>query len=233
MLSLGNLFGESDLREWEEKRDEEGRLRGGLRLQLERAGSPQGGPLRYVVEPKLDGLAIELVYENGLLVGAGTRGDGMVGEDVTHTLRTVRNVPLCLAEGAPNYLSVRGEVLFDLKGFERMNAERARRGEKTFENPRNAAAGTVRQLDPTVAEGRPLLFFAHSAGEGIDTDQATHHSDLLRRLSDLGFAINPLNQTCEGIDAVVERVAWLATERESLPYEIDGAVIKVDDREVW
>ena len=167
MLSLGNVFSEADLRDWVEKRDEAGSLRGGLLHALERSGAAFEGELAFMVEPKLDGLAIELVYEGGRLVGAGTRGDGAVGEDVTHTIRRLRSVPLRLKPGAPDYLSVRGEVLFDLAGFEAMNAARAAAGERPFENPRNAAAGTVRQLDPSAAGERPLRFFAHSAGEGI------------------------------------------------------------------
>ncbi|MFM2245673.1 MAG: NAD-dependent ligase LigA [Pseudomonadota bacterium] len=224
MLSLGNVFSRDDLNDWVEKRDEKGKVRGGLLGVLDRPA--EAPPLQFSVEPKLDGLAIELVYEGGLLVGAGTRGDGSVGEDVLHTMRTVRSVPLRLGEGAPPYLSVRGEVLFDLAGFEQMNEQRVVAGEKAFENPRNAAAGTVRQLDPGPASQRPLLFFAHSAGEGL---AAPTHSALLGQLRALGFAVNPRNRVCAGVDAVWAAIEALGAERASLPYEIDGVVIKVDD----
>lgn len=229
MLSLGNVFGPDEVREFEARRDGE-RITGGLRVHLQRAGEDPEQPLHFTVEPKLDGLAMELVYEDGVLTGAGTRGDGEVGEDVTHNVRTIPTVPLTLPAGAPAYLSVRGEILFDLPGFARMNARRAERGDKPFENPRNAAAGTLRQLDPTVAAGRPLLFMAHSAGEGIDIDAAPTHTALLARLSDLGFVVNPENRRVEGADAVIQAIADLGEKRAGLHYEIDGAVIKVDDR---
>jgi DNA ligase (NAD+) len=229
MLSLGNVFGADEVREFEARRDGD-RITGGLRMHLQRAGEDAEQPLWFTVEPKLDGLAMELVYEDGVLTGAGTRGDGEVGEDVTHNVRTIPTVPLKLPEGAPPYLSVRGEILFDLPGFARMNERRAARGDKPFENPRNAAAGTLRQLDPAVAARRPLLFMAHSAGEGIGIEQAPTHSALLARLSELGFVVNPENRRCEGADAVIEAIAALGRRRAELDYEIDGAVIKVDDR---
>jgi len=230
MLSLGNAFTEADIRGFDEKRHPQtNNLRGGMRHALIEAGESPNGPIQYVVEPKLDGLALELVYEEGLLTGAGTRGNGEVGEDVTHNVRTIDNVPLRLPPGAPAYLSVRGEVLFTLSGFEKMNADRVRSGEKAFENPRNSAAGTLRQLDPKVAAGRPLMFIAHSAGEGIDNDAAPAHSDLLARLSELGFATNALNTVCQGIEEVVAAVRAIGEQRGTLDYEIDGAVIKVDN----
>lgn len=229
MLSLGNVFDAEEVREFECRRDGE-RVTGGLRVHLQRAGEDPEQPLHFIVEPKLDGLAMELVYEGGVLTGAGTRGDGEVGEDVTHNVRTIPTVPLQLPPGAPAYLSVRGEILFDLPGFERMNEARLAAGDKPFENPRNAAAGTLRQLDPTVAAGRPLLFMAHSAGEGIDMAAAPTHSALLRRLSELGFVVNPENQRCLGAEEAIAAIAALGERRADLSYEIDGAVIKVDDR---
>ncbi len=219
MLSLGNVFSAEELGEYDER----------LRRELRRRGTEPPEHLPYIVEPKLDGLAIELVYEDGVLTGAGTRGDGRVGENVTHNLRTVGSVPLRLEGAHPPYLSVRGEVLFDLAGFHEMNERRAARGDKPFENPRNAAAGTIRQLDPTVAAGRPLLFIAHSAGEGIGPDEAPRHSALLARLGELGFLVNEHNQLCEGIDAVEGAIGRLGELRQGLPYEIDGAVLKVDE----
>lgn len=231
MLSLGNAFDADELHAFVVKRDGD-RVTGGILRELHRAGvEVHEDALEFVVEPKLDGLAIELVYEAGVLVGAGTRGNGEVGEDVTHNVRTINNVPLRLhGEAPPPYLSVRGEVLFDLRGFEAMNARRVAAGEEPFKNPRNAAAGTLRQLDPQVAQRRPLLFLAHSAGEGIEADEAPSHSLLLERLAALGFATNEHNRRCTGPEAVVEAVAALGDKRSSLPYEIDGAVIKVDDR---
>jgi DNA ligase (NAD+) len=226
MLSLANVFSEAELQDWVAKRDEAGALRGGLLAALDRVDPAAETTLALMVEPKLDGLAIELVYENGVLVGAGTRGDGSVGEDVTHTLRRVQSVPLRLAAGAPAYLSVRGEVLFELAGFEAMNEARAKAGDKTFENPRNAAAGTVRQLDPSAAGERPLRFFAHSAGEGLE---ATSQSALLEALKDLGFLVNPNNRRCLGVAAAWAAIEALGAARADLPYEIDGAVVKVDE----
>lgn len=219
MLSLGNAFSDEELVEFDER----------LKRELARRGEDPPEVLDYIVEPKLDGLAIELVYEDGVLTGAGTRGDGRVGEDVTHNIRTVKNVPLRLVGPAPAYLSVRGEVLYDLAGFQAMNERRVARGDKAFENPRNAAAGTIRQLDPSIAARRPLLFMAHSAGEGIEADAAPRHSLLLARLEALGFAVNPNNRCCHGIEEVRQAIAELGELRQQLPYEIDGAVVKVDD----
>ena len=212
MLSLANAFEEQDLFDFEAR----------LRRMMEGA-APE--VLRYVVEPKFDGLAMELVYEEGRLVAAGTRGDGAVGENVTHNIRTVRTVPLSLRPPFEPYVSVRGEVIFDLAGFGRMNEQRVARGESAFKNPRNAAAGTVRQLDPEVAQGRPLQFFAHSAGEGIETPS---HSALMERLGEMGFQTASLTKTCDGIEQVVDAIRAIGAARNDLPYEIDGAVIKVD-----
>ncbi|MBM4366855.1 MAG: NAD-dependent DNA ligase LigA [Deltaproteobacteria bacterium] len=210
-----------DLLEWERGKPE--RL-GGLRRQL---GEDAPATIHYVVEPKLDGLAMELVYDNGKLVAGGTRGDGETGEDVTHNLLTIASVPRSLRGAPEGRLAVRGEVLFDLGGFERMNNEREARGEKRFENPRNAAAGTMRQLDPELARGRPLMFFAHSAGEKLPG--AATHGEVLDRFAAMGFAVNPLNRRCAGIEQVIAAVAELEARRADLPYEIDGAVVKVDD----
>lgn len=233
MLSLGNVFDDEELHEFVVKRDGD-RVTGGLLRELERGGVEiDDQALVFVVEPKLDGLAVELVYEDGVLTGAGTRGNGEVGEDVTHNVRTLNNVPLRLqGDDPPAYLSVRGEVLFDLEGFAALNARRLAAGEEPFKNPRNAAAGTLRQLDPKVAQDRPLLFLAHSAGQGIDADDAPTHWDLLAALQRRGFAINEHNRRCTGAQAVVEAVVELGAKRATLPYEIDGAVIKVDDRDL-
>lgn len=214
MLSLSNAFSDEELEQFETRL-----LR---RLELETA-------LTYVVEPKLDGVAIELVYEAGVLVGAGTRGDGRRGEDVLHNVRTIKAIPQRLhGDDLPARIDVRGEILFTLAGFERMNARRAAQGIKTFENPRNAAAGTIRQLDPNIAARRPLTFFAHSFGELEGADLGATHSGQLARLAAWGIPINPENRIVQGVAGVIEAKEALAELRERLPYEIDGAVIKVD-----
>jgi len=231
MLSLSNAFDVQDIRDFEvrwDKRDST-RMSGGIRYYLRDKDAQVPEDIAYVVEPKLDGLAIELVYEDGILTGAGTRGDGQVGEDVTHNLRTVDSVPLRLTAPFPPYLSVRGEVLYTLSGFAAMNEKRVAQGETAFKNPRNAAAGTVRQLDPKVAAQRPLIFFAHSAGEGISVDEVDSHSSLIRKLESMGFRIADHVTPCRGIEAVLSAIQVIGQARDELAYEIDGAVVKVDD----
>lgn len=230
MLSLANAFTHEDLHAWEARRADDGRLTGGLRQHLARDGGPPIEDLAYAVEPKLDGLAIELVYQEGRLTAAGTRGDGHTGEDVTHNLKTVANVPKTLQPPFPAYLSVRGEVLFTLAGFEAMNTRREAEGLPRFKNPRNAAAGTVRQLDPAVAGRRPLVFFAHSAGRGLE--EVGSHQQLMRRLEALGLETTGLGVACGDIDQVIDAIEALGSRRDSLPYEIDGAVVKVDNHEL-
>jgi DNA ligase (NAD+) len=216
MLSLSNAFSEEELRQFDER----------VRRRLEAPDEV----LTYVVEPKLDGLALELVYERGVLVGAGTRGDGSVGEDVLHNVRTIRAIPERLrGSDIPERIDLRGEVFFTLAGFEHMNAQREAEGQRTFENPRNSAAGTLRQLDPAIAAARPLTFYAHSFGALEGADLGGRHSEQLARIAAWGVPVNPENVVCDGVDAVVEAVARLAELRHSLAYEIDGAVIKVDD----
>ncbi|MEQ1565345.1 MAG: NAD-dependent DNA ligase LigA [Myxococcota bacterium] len=217
MLSLANAFSFGELQEFEAR----------IRRML---GADAPERVAYMVEPKLDGLAVELVYEDGRLTGAGTRGDGQVGEDVLHNVRTIREVPSRLRGPVPSYLSVRGEVLFTLAGFEAMNAGRVLKGEKAFENPRNAAAGTLRQLDPKLAAERPLTFFAHSHGELVGVDDAPTHHEQLALIGSMGIPTNPLNQRVEGVEAVWAAIEALGARRHDLPYEIDGAVVKVDDR---
>lgn len=220
MLSLANAFSDTEMREFDAR----------IRRLLGADAPPR---IDYVVEPKLDGLAVELVYEAGKLTGAGTRGDGQVGEDILHNMRTIRAVPARLAAAAgetPTYLSIRGEVLFTLEGFEAMNAARTLRGEKAFENPRNAAAGTLRQLDPSIAADRPLTFYAHSFGLVEGADEAATHTEQLAQIAAWGLPTNPLNKRATGIDEVMEAIAALGAKRNMLPYEIDGAVVKVDDR---
>jgi DNA ligase (NAD+) len=218
MLSLANAFSVEEVREFDTR----------CRRLLGAAAPPL---LRYVVEPKLDGLALELVYENGVLTGAGTRGDGEVGEDVLHNVRTVRSVPARLkGKAIPTWLSVRGEIFFPLAAFEEMNAKRVERGERPFENPRNSTAGTVRQLDPKVAADRPLTFIAHSFGIAEGIPEIETHAEKLELLASLGLPINrELNTVVEGIDGVWSAIEELGRRRHDLPYEIDGAVVKVDD----
>lgn len=217
MLSLSNAFSAEELQQFDER----------VRRRLE---SSPDDPLVYVVEPKLDGLAIELVYERGHLVGAGTRGDGRTGEDVLHNARTIRAIPERLrGDDIPERIDLRGEVFYTLAGFAHMNARREAEGKRTFENPRNGAAGTLRQLDPSIAARRPLTFYAHSFGALEGADLGARHSDQLARIAAWGVPVNPENIVCTGIDEVIEAVDKLAELRHSLAYEIDGAVIKVDD----
>jgi DNA ligase (NAD+) len=232
MLSLGNAFSDEELHDFECSTDARtGRVNGGIRHQLEREGWVWAdiAPVAYVVEPKLDGLAVELVYEDGKLTGAGTRGDGDTGEDITHNARSIRTIPERLVgEQLPRRISLRGEILFTLEGFAAMNRTRVAEGEKPFENPRNAAAGTVRQLDPAIAARRPLMFVAHSFGFCEGFEMPGTHTAQLAQLQAWGLPINPLNRLVHGVDAVIAAIAELGQQRHSLPYEIDGAVVKVD-----
>ncbi len=221
MLSLANAMAEDEVREFE------GRIRRILEL---------GDDLdvTYVAEPKLDGLAIELVYEDGRLVVGSTRGDGTTGEDVTVNLKTIETVPHRLARVSakapklPERLEVRGEVILTRAGFQRLNADRAERGEPVFANPRNAAAGSLRQLDPAITASRPLELFCHSAGAITGARFATH-SEFLATLEQWGLQTNPLNRRCPDLATALAQYATLVATRDTLPYEIDGMVLKVDD----
>lgn len=220
MLSLQNAFDAGELRAFHERvvrvLDKEG-------LFQDQATVP------YAVEPKLDGIAIELVYEHGALVGAGTRGDGKTGEDVLHNVRNISDIPQqLLGDAPPVRVDVRGEILFRLADFEDMNARLERQSRKTFENPRNAAAGSLRQLDASVTAERRLSFFAHSTGFSDGLPDAESHSQVLDRLAGWGLPALEHRSSCIGIDAVIARVETIRELRDSLPYEIDGAVIKVD-----
>ncbi len=194
------------------------------------------GPVAYVAELKFDGLAMSLRYEAGVLVQAATRGDGETGEDVTHNVRTIAQVPLRLPEGVPEVLEVRGEVYMRRDDFEALNARQRERiaagakGEKTFVNPRNAAAGAVRQLDSRIAANRPLSFFAYGVGEVRDGHQhwATQHG-LLMQLKAWGFPVAEQTARVEGAAGLVAFHQKIAALRDSLPYDIDGVVYKVDD----
>ena len=220
MLSLGNARSAEELEAWESR----------IRNLLKRFDI-EAGELTYVTEPKIDGLAISLTYENGLFVRGTTRGDGRVGEDVTHNLRTIRSIPLRIPD-APELIEVRGEIYFPRSGFEQLNAERAEAGLATFANPRNAAAGTIRQHDPALAAERPLQIWTYGIGYRRGVDHATH-SDELDWLRERGFRVNGGIAVHESDREVVERCQWWEREREGLDYEIDGAVVKVDDRGLW
>ena len=181
----------------------------------------------YVVEYKIDGLSVSLEYENGLFVRGSTRGDGRVGEDITANLRTIRAVPLRLTRSIP-YLEVRGEVYLPEKAFSQLNERRQQEGQPLFANPRNAAAGSLRQLDPSVTATRPLSIFVFNI-QRMEGEQAAGHAASLELLRELGFRVIPDYRKFEGMQSCVERVAQIGEIRGKLPFEIDGAVIKLDD----
>lgn len=217
LLSLGNVFSAAELRAFDE------RVQSGL---------PVGSSVEYVMEPKIDGLACSLIYENGVLVRAATRGDGVVGENVTANVRTIRSIPLTLkvpdGEPVPELLDVRGEVYMPRRAFMRLNEERAERGEGEFANPRNAAAGSLRQLDPQVTASRSLSFFAYYlVGEGAQAK----HSESLAALARYGFKVSEGYRVVHTIDEALDFISSFNDKRQSLAYDTDGAVIKVND--VW
>ncbi|MCK9378351.1 MAG: NAD-dependent DNA ligase LigA [Syntrophobacterales bacterium] len=215
MLSLENAFSEAEAREFDD------RLKRFLRTAEE---------FPYVLEPKMDGCAVELVYENGRLTTGSTRGDGYRGENVTQNLKTIHTIPLGLlteAEPAPELLEVRGEVYMDLPEFKQYNAERLARGEPAFANPRNAAAGSLRQLDPKITAARPLKIYCYGVGEVRGRNFDTHW-EVLQTLKQWGLRVNPLIERCRGIEAAIASHRDLEHRRHGLPYEIDGMVIKVD-----
>jgi DNA ligase (NAD+) len=220
MLSLGNARNEEELRAWETR----------LANYLKRLDIT-ASQFSYTTEPKIDGLAITLTYEDGVLVRGATRGDGRVGEDVTQNLRTIGSVPLRI-DDAPELIEVRGEVYLPIAAFKALNERRAEAGEPTFANPRNSAAGSIRQLDPALAAERPLSTWCYGIGAVRGLDLATH-IDEVEWLSDRGFKVNPDTGHHEGVEGVVERCHWWEERRETLDYEIDGVVVKVDERALW
>ena len=185
-------------------------------------------PLAYAAELKFDGLAINLRYEHGVLVQAATRGDGETGEDVTQNIRTIGQIPLKLQGEAPPVLEVRGEVYMRRDAFERLNARQRERGEKTYVNPRNTAAGAVRQLDPAVTASRPLSFYAYGLGEAQGLPSFARHSELMGWLQRLGLPVNDRRRVCTGADELVAFHRAVEAERDALPFDIDGVVYKVD-----
>ncbi len=215
MLSLDNAFDEEDAREFV------ARIRRFL-------GLAEDAAVELVAEPKIDGLSASLRYENGVFVQGATRGDGTVGEDVTANLRTIVDLPKRLhGKRIPGVLEVRGEVYMRHADFQKLNAQRAAAGEPQFANPRNFAAGTVRQIDPKVTASRPLRFFAYAWGE-VSEPVADTHWDFLQHLKDWSFAVNPLAKRCRGIEEALAFHAEIAAERAELPYDIDGVVYKVN-----
>ena len=220
MLSLSNAFTDEELVEFDTR--------------VHRVLGPEDVP--YVCEPKLDGLAVELVYQDGALVEGATRGDGSVGEDVTANLRTIRVVPLALrAPGTgpaiPRRVEVRGEVFLRRADFARLNTRREQEGEPLYVNPRNTAAGSLRQLDPAVTASRPLSFFAYELGgwgEEAGAAPFERHTQKLAWLEAVGFPINPENRTASGLEGVRKSYADFLARRHALAYEVDGMVVKVD-----
>ena len=186
--------------------------------------------VRYSAELKFDGLAISLRYEHGVLVRAATRGDGQTGEDVTHTVRTIGQIPLRLRGDPPDVLEVRGEIYMRRDDFERLNATQRERGEKTFVNPRNTAAGAIRQLDPAVTRRRPLSFFAYGLGQSAGWAEPATHSGLLDALAGFGFPVCEHRCVTDGPAGLIDFHARIEAQRDALPYDIDGVVYKVDDR---
>jgi DNA ligase (NAD+) len=244
MLSIDNTYSEAELREWYK------RVLTGLGLAPAngrgKAGSPGGtlfetadaGDLPALAcDPKIDGVAMSLRYEKGMLVSAATRGDGRVGDDVTHNVRTIRAIPTQLraARGTnasiPEVLEIRGEVFIPLKEFERINDERQQQGLELFMNPRNACAGTLKQLDPKVVAKRRLGFYAHGRGLVSDEDFAAGHAEFLQKIRSLGIPVNPAARLCGTIEEVLELISAFAQERLSIDYATDGMVVRVDSFE--
>ena len=214
MLSLGNAFDAADVVAFDTS----------IRKFL---GLAPDEPLAYTSEPKIDGLSLSLRYENGRLVQAATRGDGATGENVTANARTIADIPQTL-ENAPDILEVRGEVYMSHKDFAALNAAQTRAGDKPFANPRNAAAGSLRQLDSSITRARPLRFFAYAWGE-ISARLADTQKGAIDRLGALGFAVNPLTELCDGPEQMLAQYAKIEIRRATLGYDIDGVVYKVND----
>jgi DNA ligase (NAD+) len=216
MLSLDNAFSSEEVRDFDAR----------IKRQL-----GQNQPIEYVAEPKIDGLAVELVYEDGLFMQGSTRGDGVRGEDITQNLRTIKTIPLRLIASAqsptPQRLEMRGEVYMTKRDFQRLNARREEEGEATFANPRNASAGSLRQLDPRITAARPLALFCYGVGRADGVTFQTHW-EVLQALSRWGFKINPHSEICLGIEPAMGYYERLRAQREDLPYEIDGVVFKVN-----
>lgn len=214
MLSLDNVFNEEELNDFNRR----------IQQRLE-----SDEPIVFAAEPKLDGLAVSLLYENGVLVRAGTRGDGTTGEDITQNIRTIHSIPLrLLGEDVPDVLEVRGEVFMPKAGFEKLNQLARENDEKVFANPRNAAAGSLRQLDPRITAKRPLAMYCYSVGKVEGADMADTHSLMLDQLQHWGLPLCRERRTVKGVSGCLDYFAEMGEKRNSLPYEIDGIVYKVD-----
>jgi DNA ligase (NAD+) len=220
MLSLGNARNEEELRAWETR----------IRNHLKRLDIT-ASQFSYTTEPKIDGLAISLTYRDGVFIRGATRGDGRVGEDVTQNLRTIGSIPLRI-DDAPELVEVRGEVYLPIAAFKALNERRAEAGEPAFANPRNSAAGSIRQLDPRLAAERPLSVWCYGIGAAVGLDLPTHSAEV-EWLAGRGFKVNPDTDHHEGVEGVVRRCHWWEERREQLDYEIDGVVVKVDERALW
>ena len=215
MLSLGNIFSDDELVEFV------ARVKRFL-------GRPAEAPLAFTAEPKIDGLSCNLRYENGVLVSAATRGDGFTGEDVTANARTLRDIPQTLPDLAPKILDVRGEVYMSHADFAALNQRQAAQGKPVFANPRNAAAGSLRQLDSGVTAQRPLRFFAYAWGQ-ISAPPADTQTGMMQIFASLGFIVNPLTVLCQSTDEMLAQFRDIESRRATLGYDIDGVVYKVDD----
>ncbi|MBI3562262.1 MAG: NAD-dependent DNA ligase LigA [Gammaproteobacteria bacterium] len=214
MLSLNNAFNDQEVEDFD-------------RRVRERSGVSE---VVYTAEPKLDGLAISLVYENAVLVRGATRGDGYSGEDVTQNIRTIHSVPLRLLGAAvPRRIEIRGEVIMTKQGFAKLNQDQQHKQEKIFANPRNAAAGSLRQLDPRITAARPLVFYAYGIGEIAANELSRQHSDMLKHLQSYGLRVSPDIQVVTGLQGCIEYYHYIANKRDALEYAIDGVVYKVDD----
>jgi len=220
MLSLGNARNEEELRAWENR----------IANYLKRLDI-SASEFSYTTEPKIDGLAVTLTYEDGVLARGATRGDGRIGEDVTQNLRTIGSVPLRI-KNAPELVEVRGEVYLPIAAFKALNERRAEAGEPTFANPRNSAAGSIRQLDPKLAAERPLATWFYGIGAVRGLDLPTHTAEV-EWLTERGFKVNPDTHHHQGVEGVVKRCHWWEERRDELDYEIDGVVVKVDEKALW
>ncbi len=217
MLSLGNAFDAAEVAEFFD----------GVRRFIKQLKDNPEIPIEAVGEPKIDGLSISLRFEEGHFVQGATRGDGISGEDITANLRTIADFPVTLPEGAPEVLEVRGEVYMRRDDFQKLNARQEAAGDKVFANPRNAAAGSLRQLDATVTASRPLHFFAYAWGE-VSAPIADTHWKCLQRLETWGFPVNPLARRCHSVAELLALYQEILAARPSLPYDIDGVVYKID-----
>jgi DNA ligase (NAD+) len=216
MLSLANAFSEEEIIDFDNR--------------IKKLAKVEH--IDYVAEPKLDGLAVNLIYENGIFIRGATRGDGVTGEDVTQNLKTMSSLPLKMRKGGdkaiPSFIEIRGEVYMERQPFKKLNRRRMEEGEEPFANPRNAAAGSLRQLDPKITSKRPLNIFLYNVGN-VKGVSFAKHSEVLDALISWGFPVNPLIEQAKDIQGAISYFEKIGKQRESLPYEIDGVVLKVND----